>query len=152
MVGDPGRTLTNGHFPHNSKGNQRDTTGDYSPLKVNDLAECLGHSTFRPIGEIAAAFLDRIEENARRQVNARHLINAALNCGADAVGFLEIIHAHLSPGHPMPAPWGFMAEAREWASRASTPERKAYLWACYETLPAAEQAAFLTRIGREEAA
>jgi len=98
------------------------------------------------------AFLDRIEENAHRQVNARHLINAALNCGADAARFLEIIHAHLSPGHPMPAPWGFMAEAREWASRASTPERKAYLWACYEALPSAEQAAFLTRIGREEAA
>lgn len=90
---------------------------------------------FRPIGTYAAVFLDRIEANARREAAGRDLINAALNCGADAAQLLEIIHAHLSPGQPMPNPYGLMPEAREWASTA---ENKAYALACYEALPPAE--------------
>ncbi|WP_028710963.1 hypothetical protein [Paracoccus pantotrophus] len=107
---------------------------------------------FRPIGDFATAFLDRIEENARRQAAARHLINAALNCGKDSLRFLEIIHAELSPGHPIPNPYGLMTEAREWASWASTAERKAYALACYEALPPADQVAFLSHVSGEEAA
>ena len=108
---------------------------------------------FRPIGAVAAdVFLDRIEANARRQAAARDLVNAALNCGADAVRFLEIIHAALSPGHPVPNPYRLMPEAREWASCASTAERKAYALACYEALPPAEQAAFLHHISGQVAA
>jgi len=121
-------------------------------LQVNSLEERSGHSTFRQVHDYAVIFLDRIEENARRQAAARHLINAALNCGADAVRFLEIIHAELSPGHPIPNPYGLMAEAREWASWASTAENKAYALACYEALPPADQAAFLCHVSGEEAA
>lgn len=121
-------------------------------MQVNSLEERSGHSTFRPAHDYAVIFLDRIEENARRQIAARHLINAALNCGADAARFLEIIHAHLSPGHPIPNPYGLMTEAREWASWASTAERKAYALACYEALPPADQVAFLSHVSGEEAA
>ena len=100
----------------------------------------------------ASAFLDRIEANARREAVGRSLINAALNCGADAARFLEIIHAELSPGHPIPNPYGLMPEAREWAGWASTAECKAYALACYEALPEADQSAFLRHISGQVAA
>lgn len=102
--------------------------------------------------DYALIFLDRIEENARRQAAGRDLINAALNCGADAARFLEILHAALSPGHPIPNPYGLLGGAREWAGWASTAENKAYALACYEALPPADQAAFLRHVSQEVAA
>lgn len=102
--------------------------------------------------DYALIFLDRIEENARRQAAGRDLINAALNCGADSARFLEIIHAHLSPGHPIPNPYGLLGGAREWAGWASTAENKAYALACFEALPPADQAAFLRHVSQEVAA
>lgn len=108
---------------------------------------------FRPIGAVAAeVFLDWIEENAGREANARQLIDAVLNCGADAARFLEIVHAHLSPGHPIPNPYGLLGGAREWAGWASTAENKAYALACFEALPPADQAAFLRHVSQEVAA
>lgn len=150
--GEPNRTPTNGDFPHVFKDGERDTSRKFSPLQVNSLAERSGHSTFRPVHDYAVIFLDRIEENARRQAAGRQLINAALNCGADAARFLEIIHAHLSAGHPIPNSYRLMTEAREWASWASTAENKAYALACYEAMPPADQAAFLRHVSGQVAA
>ena len=112
----------------------------------------LPQTDFVPIGAYAIAFLDRIEKNAGREANARQLIEAVLNCGPDRLRFLEILHAHLSPGHPIPNPYGLMSEAREWASWASTADNKAYALACYEALPPAEQAAFLRHVNGQVAA
>ena len=110
------------------------------------------NGSFRPVGEIAAAFIDRIEANARRQKAGNQLIDAALNCGADAVRFLEIIHAGLCPGHPIPNPYRLLPEAREWARIASTAQRKGYALACFEALSPADQAAFLSHVGTRAAA
>lgn len=108
---------------------------------------------FRPIGTVAAeVFLDWIEENAGREANARQLVDAVLNCGKDSLRFLEIIHAQMTSGHPIPNPYRLMPEARKWASWASTAENKAYALACYEALPPADQAAFLLHVSRQEAA
>lgn len=104
-------------------------------------------------GEISGAFLDHIELNAPRIAAAQALVKAALNCGADAVRFLEIIHAHLSPDWPLPSPYAnLMAEAREWARIASTAQRKGYALACFEALAPADQAAFLSHVGARAAA
>lgn len=112
-----------------------------------------GKAGFRPIGDIANDRLDLIEANAAREVAAQHLINVALNCGADAVPFLEIVHSVLSPDWPMPSPYAnLMAEAREWARIASTAQRKAWLLACYEVVTPADQAAFLSHVGARAAA
>lgn len=107
---------------------------------------------FRPIAELATDVLDRIEANARREQAGQHLITAVLNCGPDAVRFLEILHAGLCPGHPIPNPYGLMAEAREWARIASTSEAKAYALACFEALPEADQTAFLSHVSMRAAA
>lgn len=107
---------------------------------------------FRPVGAIAAAFLDQIDRNAYRQVVGHALIDAVLNCGDDAVRFLEAIHAALSPGHPIPNPYGLMREAQEWAEWASTAENKAYALACFDALPVSDQAAFLSHVGARAAA
>lgn len=124
------------------------------PYRTAGRVDNVGENSGLPCAEFGGvtAFLDRIEENARRQAAARHLINAALNCGSDAVRFLEIIHAELSPGHPIPNPYRVMPEAREWASWASAAENKAYALACYEALPPDDQTAFLRHVSQEVAA
>lgn len=120
---------------------------------MTGLITSVSCAPFRHIGAVAADFLDLIEENAARQVAAQHLINAALNCGADAVAFLEIVHSVLSPDWPLPSPYAnLMAEAREWARIASTAQRKAYALACFEELTPADQAAFLSHVGARAAA
>lgn len=107
---------------------------------------------FRSVGNLAAAFLDRIDRNAYRQMAGHELIDAVLNCGPDAVRFLEIIHAALSPGHPIPNPHGLMNEARKWAQWASTSENKTYALACFDALSAADQDAFLSHVSATAAA
>ena len=110
------------------------------------------NGSFRPVGEIAAAFIDRIETNARRQKAGNQLIDAALNCGADAVRFLEIIHAALCPGHPIPNPYRLLTEAREWARWADQSERDAYMLATFEVSPQERRAAFLRHVSEQVAA
>lgn len=110
------------------------------------------NGSFRPVGEIASAFIDRIEANARRQKAGNQLIDAALNCGADAVRFIEILHAELCPGHPIPNPYRLLPEAREWAQWADQAEREAYMLACFEASPQGRQAAFLRHVSGQVAA
>lgn len=111
------------------------------------------HDTpFRPIGNLAAAFLDRIDRNAYRQMAGHELIDAVLKCGPDAVRFLGIILAALSPGHPVPTPYGLMREAQEWAEWADQRERDAYLIAIFTASSPDRRAAFLSHVGARAAA
>ena len=105
------------------------------------------------IGADMQSWFDWIDGNTRRESAARALCLAVADCDpADAVRFLEIIHDHLSAGHPIPNPYRLMPEAREWASWASTAECKAYALACYEALSPADQAAFLHHVRAQVAA
>ena len=98
-------------------------------------------------------FLDLIDANAARQVAAQGRIDAVLNCGADAVPFLEIVHSVLAPDQPLPSPYAnLMAEAREWAQWASQAERDAYMLANFEASPPDRKAAFLHYVGARAAA
>ncbi|MCB1471219.1 MAG: hypothetical protein KDK08_29545 [Rhizobiaceae bacterium] len=61
----------------------------------------------------------------------------------DRLPFLEIALDQYSAGPPIPPLISHMDEAAFWADMASRNELKAYLWACWSHLNAADQAAFL---------
>lgn len=52
----------------------------------------------------------------------------------------------LRQGMPAPPLLNAMDEAREWASWATPPERKAYCLACYDELSPTDQGGFLAHI------
>ena len=79
-----------------------------------------------------------------REAKAHALTEAVLNCDkADRLPFLEAILNGLRAGAPLPAFGQIMAEANDWAARASRAELKAYCAASFARLCPEDQAAFL---------
>ncbi|WBU51891.1 hypothetical protein [Paracoccus sp. SCSIO 75233] len=70
----------------------------------------------------------------------------------DRLPMLEIAADHYRAGPPIPPLMGYLDEADTWASWASRNEKKAYLWACWQHLSEADQAAFLARVDTRRAA
>lgn len=70
----------------------------------------------------------------------------------DRVPFLEAALAALEPDWPGVPFNGPLVEARDWATWASLPQREALTLACFETLPAHRQAAFLAHVAPERRA
>jgi len=62
------------------------------------------------------------------------------------VPILERMLGWFEPGWPLVPFSGYLADARAWAAGASLPQREALTLACFETLPAARQAAFLAHV------
>ncbi|MCG7623009.1 hypothetical protein [Epibacterium sp. Ofav1-8] len=76
-----------------------------------------------------------------------------------ALNSLELDHAEMtaaasigSAGTPLPPFLGGMEDARFWASYASRSELKAYALACFNAMPASDQAAFFQYISAKEVA
>lgn len=98
-------------------------------------------------------WLDWIDDNIRREVAARNLAAATLDCDpSDRLELLERFYDVLRPGFPIVAFDSLMAEAAFWADRASPSERKAYTLACFNRMPARDQAAFLDYVQGRSAA
>lgn len=98
-------------------------------------------------------FWSLFEDNLNRRAQATRIIDAVLDCGPeDRVLFLETILDQIRPGWPKSFNIDVMEEAGWWADTATTPERKAYLLACYRRLSRADKAAFLTYITGRAAA
>ena len=70
----------------------------------------------------------------------------------DRLPVLELAVDHYRAGQPIPPLMGYMDEANFWADMAARDELKAYLWACWSHLNAADQAAFLAHVERRAAA
>ncbi|MFD1794718.1 hypothetical protein ACFSC1_01845 [Paracoccus aurantiacus] len=84
---------------------------------------------------------------------ATAFIDAVTNLPAeDRLPVLELAVDHYRAGQPIPPLMGYMDEANFWADMAARDELKAYLWACWSHLNAADQAAFLAHIERRAAA
>ena len=98
-------------------------------------------------------WLSWIDHNIRREVAARNLAAATLDCEpSDRLELLERFYDVLRPGFPIVAFDSLMAEAAFWADRASPAERKAYALACFNRMPARDQAAFLDYVQGRSAA
>ena len=98
-------------------------------------------------------WLSWIDNNIRREVAARSLADAALNCDpGDRLELLEQFHDALRPGFPITSFGGVMAEATFWADNASPAERKAYCLATFNRMSARDQAAFLQHVQGRSAA
>ncbi|MDS9467931.1 hypothetical protein RGQ15_10175 [Paracoccus sp. MBLB3053] len=99
------------------------------------------------------SFWDWAEINADRQAKASKVIESVMDCEPeDRVLFLETILDQIRPGWPKSFNIDVMEEAGWWADTATTPERKAYMLACYRRLSRADRAAFLTYITGGDAA
>lgn len=98
-------------------------------------------------------WLSWIDDNIRREVAARNLAAAALDCDpSDRLELLERMHDALRRGFPIAAFGRVMDEASFWADHASPAERKAYALACFNRMPARDQAAFLEYVQGRSAA
>lgn len=98
-------------------------------------------------------WLDWIDDNIRWEVGARKLAVAILHCDpSHRLELLERFYDALRPGFPIIAFDSLMAEAAFWADRASPAERKAYALACFNRMPARDQAAFLDYVQGRSAA
>ncbi|VDS10019.1 hypothetical protein PARHAE_03229 [Paracoccus haematequi] len=98
-------------------------------------------------------WLSWIDDNIRREVAARNLADAVLDCDPlDRLEMLEQCYDALRPGFPIIAMNSLMVEASFWADRASPAERKAYALACFNRMPARDQAAFLDYVQGRSAA
>ncbi|WP_246175229.1 hypothetical protein [Paracoccus limosus] len=98
-------------------------------------------------------FWSLFNHNLERQAQASRIIDAVLSCDPeDRVLFLETILDQIRPGWPKSFNIDVMEEAGWWADTASTPERKAYMLACYRRLSRTDKEAFLTYITGRAAA
>ena len=98
-------------------------------------------------------FWSLFDHNLIRQAQASRIIEAVLSCDPeDRVLFLETILDQIRPGWPKSFNIDVMEEAGWWADSATTPERKAYMLACYRRLSRTDKEAFLTYITGRAAA
>ncbi|MFC3570227.1 hypothetical protein [Paracoccus simplex] len=98
-------------------------------------------------------FWEWFDSNVKRQAGASRIIEAVLSCDPeDRVLFLETILDQIRPGWPKSFNIDVMEEAGWWADGATTPERKAYMLACYRRLSRTDKEAFLTYITGRAAA
>lgn len=98
-------------------------------------------------------WLSWVDDNTRREVAAGNLAAATLNCDpSDRLELLELLHEALRRGFPITAFGSVMDEAAFWADGASPAERKAYCLACFNRMPARDQAAFLDYVQGRSAA
>ena len=98
-------------------------------------------------------FWSLFDHNLIRQAQASRIIDAVLSCDPeDRVLFLETILDQIRPGWPKSFNIDVMEEAGWWADTASTPERKAYMLACYRRLSRTDKESFLTYITGRAAA
>ena len=98
-------------------------------------------------------FWEWFDSNVKRQAGASRIIEAVLSCDPeDRVLFLETILDQIRPGWPKSFNIDVMEEAGWWADTATTPERKAYMLACYRRLSRTDKEAFLTYITGRAAA
>ena len=98
-------------------------------------------------------FWEWFDSNVKRQAGASRIIEAVLSCDPDdRVLFLETILDQIRPGWPKSFNIDVMEEAGWWADSATTPERKAYMLACYRRLSRADKESFLTYITGRAAA
>lgn len=99
------------------------------------------------------SFWSWFDTNADRQARASRVIDAVLDCDPeDRVLFLETILDQIRPGWPRSFNIDVMEEAGWWADTATTPERKAYMLACYRRLSRTDKESFLTYITGRAAA
>lgn len=70
----------------------------------------------------------------------------------DACEIMAAALADLSAGMPNAPLFNVMDEARSWASFATRADLKAYCLACFEQMPPADQAGFLSYVQRSAAA
>ncbi|WP_306752715.1 hypothetical protein [Paracoccus actinidiae] len=110
-----------------------------------------------PLGDGTGAdlqdWLSWVDDNTRREVAARNLAAATLDCDpSDRLELLELLHKALRRGFPITAFGSVMDEAAFWADGASPAERKAYCLACFNRMPARDQAAFLDYVQGRSAA
>ncbi|MBV1864658.1 MAG: hypothetical protein KUG74_09500 [Rhodobacteraceae bacterium] len=95
--------------------------------------------------EKASSF--RRNEYQERADSATALAYAIADCDPrDACTIMAAALGDLSIGSPIAPFANSMAEAREWAACASTPELKAYVLACYCELTPIDQAGFQSHI------
>ncbi|WP_224767380.1 hypothetical protein [Paracoccus yeei] len=120
-----------------------------SPPPENESPGALAGAT----GTDIEGFWSLFDNNLTRQAQASRIIEAVLACEpADQVLFLETILDQIRPGWPKSFNIDVMEEAGWWADTATTPERKAYMLACYRRLSWADKQAFQTYItGRKSA-
>lgn len=98
-------------------------------------------------------WLSWVDDSIRREVAARDLAAATLDCDpSDRLELLELLHETLRRGFPITAFGSVMDEAAFWADGASPAERKAYCLACFNRMPARDQAAFLEYVQGRSAA
>lgn len=64
----------------------------------------------------------------------------------------KVAAVFLPAGAPLPTLINMMEDARWWAGLASRAERKAYCLAAFESMPEADQAAFLQHVQKARAA
>ena len=96
----------------------------------------LNHDNTPNLPGYATAFIDAVTNLPRK----------------DRLPVLELAVDHYRAGRPIPPLMGYMDEANFWADMAARDELKAYLWACWSHLNAADQAAFLAHVERRAAA
>ncbi|MTH59001.1 hypothetical protein [Paracoccus litorisediminis] len=114
--------------------------------------ESLGSAGGRPEA-VFEVFWNRFDHNLERQSAASAVIEAVLDCDpVDRVLFLETILDQIRAGWPSSYNIDLIQEASYWADISTRQERKAYLWACWQRLPAADQSAFLRRVQGRAAA
>lgn len=115
------------------------------PARENENPGALAGAT----GADEKSWQDWVDNNIHREVSARALLTAVLDCDPrDRVPLMERFIEALRPGQPITAFNGVMAEAAFWADMASTAERKAYALACFNRLSVADRAAFLNYVQR----
>lgn len=93
------------------------------------------------------------KEYQARLDSATVLAHAIADCDPrDACKIMAAALSDLSVGSPIAPFVSIMAEAREWAACASTPQHKAYAVACYNELSPRDQAAFYSHVSSGVAA
>lgn len=98
-------------------------------------------------------FWSRFDDNLSRKAQASAVVAAVLECDPeDRVLFLEAILDQIRPGWPQAYYCNLMEEAAWWADNSSRAERKAYCLACFNRMPARDQAAFLDYVQGRSAA
>ena len=122
---------------------------NHPPDPKNEAPEALAGAT----GANVQGSLEQAEDTPKGSVAATALSRAIYNIPREVrVPILELMLGTFEPGWPL-VPFGsHLADARAWAAWASLPQREALTLACFETLPAARQAAFLAHVAPERRA
>ena len=118
-------------------------SGAESVLAQNETPVALAGAT----GANDFAKLFKSEEYLNRAEAATGLCHAIAACNPfDACEIMAAALDDLSAGMPVAPLFSFMDQAAFWADFSPVPELKAYLLACYNRLPRADQLAFLAYV------